>query len=90
MFRILRVFKIVKMMRLVRVLNTFRELRVISLSMVASIRSTFWALLLICMVTYLFSLVFMQGVAEYLRGGREMEVDSDAPKRSKRGWGNEI
>lgn len=79
--RLLRVMKILKMLRFVRVIRTFRELRVITLSMLASVRSTFWAVALVLMITFLFALVFVQGVAIYLASKGD-----DAHPDIKRNW----
>lgn len=64
--RILRVCKMLKMIRLLRVLRTFRELRLIMASMLGSMRTMLWSVMLIVVITFMVSLFLMQNVASYV------------------------
>jgi len=64
--RSFRLLKLLKVFRLIRVLRFFRELRLMLYSIVESGNSLLWALLLVTITLYLFSLIFIQGVTHIL------------------------
>jgi len=61
--RLLKVLKVLKTLRTVRVLRMFRELRLMIHSVFGSIRSLFWAIIMISLVTYIFGCCFTQAMA---------------------------
>merc|ERR1719394_1313878 len=65
--RVLRGFPIIRMLRLIRVLRFFRELRLMVCSISSSIVSLSWALVLLFIIIYLFTICFMHAVDRYLR-----------------------
>lgn len=65
--RLLRGFRMVRMLRVIRVLRFFRELRLMVCSILQSLVSLSWALVLLFSIMYLFSICFMHGVDHYLR-----------------------
>lgn len=64
LFRMLRLIRIVRITRLVKLLNLFEELRTILTSMLQSLGALGWAFLLLILVIYTFSVLFMQILIE--------------------------
>jgi hypothetical protein len=64
--RMLRLLKMAKLLRIVRVMRFFRELRLMMSLISKSFRSLFWAIIMLGLVLYLFSLAFLQGVTGYM------------------------
>jgi len=64
--RMLRVVRALRMMRILRYVQAFRHLRLMTLALVHSAVKVMWAVLLIMVVTYLFSIIFLQGVSIYI------------------------
>mmetsp|Transcript_14574 Transcript_14574/g.42513 ORF Transcript_14574/g.42513 Transcript_14574/m.42513 type:complete len:560 (+) Transcript_14574:115-1794(+) len=52
--RVMRILKLVRVMRIVRVVRVFRELRVMMLSMLGTMRTLFWTLVVLFLVTFVF------------------------------------
>jgi len=66
-FRALRVLRMVRALRMIRVLRFFRELRTMVCSVLYTLSSLAWALILLLLIMYLFSIVFMQATAAYVK-----------------------
>merc|ERR1740129_2358634 len=64
--RVLHVFRMIRVMRLIRVLRFFRELRKMLLSILACIASLMWALGLLFLIMFLFSMLFLQAATAFL------------------------
>merc|ERR1712032_1281108 len=64
--RVLRIFRMVRVMRLIRVLRFFRELRKMMFSILACMASLMWALGLLFLIMFLFSVLFLQGASTFL------------------------
>lgn len=71
--RLLRLVRFGKMLRVVRVMRMFKELRIILASIVAGLRSFFWVFLVLLMLKYVFGLIFVQGVTNFLHEEENME-----------------
>eukprot|EP00929_Paragymnodinium_shiwhaense_P028945 TRINITY_DN16699_c0_g1_i5.p1 TRINITY_DN16699_c0_g1~~TRINITY_DN16699_c0_g1_i5.p1 ORF type:complete len:915 (+),score=207.49 TRINITY_DN16699_c0_g1_i5:76-2820(+) len=69
--RILRLGKMMKMLRVVRVMKVMRPLRMMLASILGSISTLMWSLLMMALIMYMFGLCFMHGCASYLsdKGG---------------------
>jgi len=65
--RILRLLRVSKMFRVFRVMLFFRELRVLLLCILGSIRSLLWSIMLITLFYYVFAVIFMNGTASYAK-----------------------
>ncbi|CAK0825949.1 unnamed protein product [Prorocentrum cordatum] len=65
-FRMIRVFKVVKVLRTLRAMRFFQELRLMVDCALGSFMQLLWCLVVIAFILYLFSLVFVQGMADYL------------------------
>jgi len=64
--RILRLMKMLKLLRMVRIMRSFKELRLIVVSIKGSVKSMFWAVLLILMITYMVGICFLQAGTNYM------------------------
>lgn len=64
--RVLRVLRVMRGFRIIRVMHMFQELRVVLLSLMGSIVPLFWALFCVFVVIFLFNIIFMQGLAQYV------------------------
>jgi len=64
--RLLRAFKIIRALRVVRVFRLFTELRLLVASILTSLSSLLWSLVFLMVITYLCSIVFIQGGILYV------------------------
>mmetsp|Transcript_127901 Transcript_127901/g.409719 ORF Transcript_127901/g.409719 Transcript_127901/m.409719 type:complete len:730 (-) Transcript_127901:54-2243(-) len=64
--RSLRLFKMGKILRIFRAMRLMKELRVMLASIVGSCSSLFWSFVMIGMILFIFSLVFIQQMTEQL------------------------
>lgn len=65
-FRILRICKMLKMLRILRILRSFRELRLILASMLGSMRTMFWSVVMILVINFMIALFLMQNISGYI------------------------
>ena len=68
LLRVLRLIRVVRSLRVIRVLRYAHNLRSLRLMMGALAESTvplFWAALIVCLITYVFAVIFMQAVVVY-------------------------
>jgi len=72
--RLLRGFRMVRVLRVIRVMRLFRELRLMVCSIIQSLVSLSWALLLLLLIMYLFTILFMHAATQYLHEGGLPEV----------------
>jgi len=70
--RVIRGMRMFRVLRIIRVMRYFRDLRLMVCSIMQSLGSLSWALLLLFLIMYLFTIVFMQGAIMYLD---EQQVD---------------
>lgn len=63
--RVMRIFRIVRVLRLVHVLHVVGELRMLLVSVAGSVRSLFWTVLVLLLLTYVFGLYLTQLVVDY-------------------------
>jgi len=64
--RTLRILKMAKILRGLRVMKVFSELRLMLNSLAGSLSSLFWSICMLILIFYIFGLVFVQGVSNYL------------------------
>lgn len=64
--RVLRLLRLLKMFRVVRVARFMRELRTIISSIVGSMRTLFWSMVMMSLIMYIFGLVFIQAASSVL------------------------
>lgn len=73
--RAMRLLKMLKFLRIVRLLRNFRELRLVLDSILGSLRSLLWSIILIFAMNFMFGVCFLTAAAEYLA---DQETSSDA------------
>mmetsp|Transcript_40599 Transcript_40599/g.120363 ORF Transcript_40599/g.120363 Transcript_40599/m.120363 type:complete len:785 (-) Transcript_40599:176-2530(-) len=64
--RTLRILKMARVLRGLRVMRFFLELRLMLNSLIGSLSSLFWSIAMLGLIFYIFGLVFVQGVSNYL------------------------
>jgi len=69
--RVIRGLRMFRVLRIMRLLRFFRDLRLMVCMILQSLWSLSWALLLLIIIMYLFSIVFMQGAVMCFRGDDE-------------------
>jgi len=67
--RIMRLLKMMKLLRMVRLMRMFRELRLILNSVMGSMKSMMWSLLLMSTIAYIFGICFLQACTKALQEG---------------------
>lgn len=65
-FRVLRIVRLVRVSRAVKVIKFFRDLRVMVASIVGSLKSLLWVVVVIVGLLYIFGIVFTVGTATYI------------------------
>lgn len=63
--RLLRFGRIVRVVRIVRVARLFRSLRTLINSLVGTLKSLFWSLLLLALIMYMFGILFTDAVLDH-------------------------
>ncbi|CAE7039850.1 Cacna1h [Symbiodinium sp. CCMP2456] len=66
-FRIIRITRIVKAVRLMRIFRFVMALRMLVSSIVNTLKSLFWALVLLILIVYVFGVIFSQAVNDFLQ-----------------------
>jgi len=74
-FRFIRVTRLLRTLRIVRLVRFIRSLRTLLHSIVYTLRSVFWALLLMLMIFYGFGVAFTQAAGDHRRD-KEQEMKS--------------
>jgi len=64
--RSLRLFRMAKVLRVLRIVKSFKELRLILSCLMGSITNLIWSIVMIAIIVFMFSLVFVQQTAAYL------------------------
>jgi len=72
--RVLRLLKMLKMLRVIRVMKFFRELRIMLLSIVGSLRILFWSIMMLGLIMYIFGICFLQAVTGHLQETEPLEL----------------
>lgn len=67
--RILRITRLVRIIRIIRIVRFIRALRTLVYSIIGTIRSLVWAMLLLIMIIYVYAVIFTQAVADHLLSG---------------------
>lgn len=80
--RLLRGFRMVRVLRVIRVMRLFRELRLMVCSIIQSMVSLSWALMLLLIIMYLFAIIFMHAATLYVQ---EKEAQHDV-RDALQGW----
>jgi len=83
--RTLRLFRLLRVFRVLRVARFMSELRSLVSSIVGSVRTLLWSMLLLVLIQYMFGLVFLQATASSLR---DPDVDDDTKDALKLHFGS--
>eukprot|EP00927_Polykrikos_kofoidii_P081891 TRINITY_DN7986_c0_g1_i3.p1 TRINITY_DN7986_c0_g1~~TRINITY_DN7986_c0_g1_i3.p1 ORF type:complete len:759 (-),score=123.21 TRINITY_DN7986_c0_g1_i3:170-2374(-) len=67
--RLVRFVRIMKVVRIIRMLRFLRSLRVLASSILGTLRSLVWAMLLLCIIMYCFAVLFAGASVLYLTDG---------------------
>jgi len=63
--RMIRIARTVRILRIVRIMKYFRSLRILIYSVLNTLRSLMWTLLLLVIILYVFGLIFTQSTTQY-------------------------
>jgi len=74
--RVARVVRVMRVLRMVRIMRFMKALRVLMYAILYSLRSAFWALMLVVIIFYGFGIIFTLGVTDCLMNASE---DSSIP-----------
>mmetsp|Transcript_59715 Transcript_59715/g.118328 ORF Transcript_59715/g.118328 Transcript_59715/m.118328 type:complete len:617 (+) Transcript_59715:163-2013(+) len=78
LLRIFRVCRLVRLLKIARYLSFFRELRLMIFGLIASLRSLLWSFVMLGLVVYIFSIIFVQAAISFLQkddfAGKPAEV----------------
>ncbi|CAE7775554.1 CAC [Symbiodinium sp. CCMP2456] len=80
--RLLRVGKLVRVVRVFRVVKFFRSLRTLVQSLMATMKSLFWAMILLALIIYIFSILFTDAVIDYVRETGVVEMNDTVLEQS--------
>lgn len=71
--RILRVFRLTRVVKVIKTVPCLRSLRTMVFSIVNSFVNLLWALLVLALVIFMFSIIFQNGVAAYVHNAETSE-----------------
>jgi len=63
--RIIRISKLMRLFRIGRIMKFVRSLRTLIISIIHTLKSVFWSLLLLTIIIYVFAIIFAQAVSDY-------------------------
>jgi len=86
-FRIVRLTRIVKTVRLMRIFRFVLALRTLIHSILHTLKSLFWALVLLVLIVYVFALIFTQSVADHLTDESAHELSEENLEASRKYFG---
>jgi len=76
-FKLLRLMKMLRSVRLIRVLRFFRQLRLMLLSVLNSLMPLLWAIIFLGMVVFVFAVISIQGVSDFLATAEHGDEDGE-------------
>lgn len=72
--RIVRITRLVRVTKIARILRFVKALRTLVTSIISTLKSLFWAVVLMILIMYAFSIVFTQAVANHMEENNEPEI----------------
>jgi len=78
--RLLRIVRSVRLLRIVRVMKYFRSLRILVYSVMGTLRSLVWTMLLLLAILYLFGILFTQAATQELATSAPEQRDDNLKK----------
>lgn len=79
--RLLRLMRLVRMLRMVRLFRFFKQLRIVVQTVTASFRPLIWALILLFVVIYLFSVLMLQLIEDQMVNSEEQSSNRNEIRR---------
>jgi len=73
--RLLRLFRMLKMLRVVRIMRFFRVMRMMMSSIIGSITTLLWSIIMLGLIMYIFGLCFLQIITGHLAHATEGSLD---------------
>merc|ERR1719410_2825718 len=67
LLRIFRVARLLRLLKMARYLTFFRELRLMIFGLIASLRSLLWSFVMLALVVYIFSIIFVQAAIAFFQ-----------------------
>ena len=71
-----------KVVRVFRVVKFFRSLRTLVQSLMGTMKSLFWAMILLALIIYIFSILFTDAVIDYVRESGVVELNDTVLEQS--------
>jgi len=87
-FRIVRITRIVKTVRLMRVFRFVLALRTLIHSIIHTLKSLFWALVLLALIVYVFALIFTQAVHGHMDEESSNQMSDEDLQNAQRYYGS--
>lgn len=87
-FRIVRLTKVVKAVRLVRIFRFVMALRTLVTSIAHTLKALFWALTLLCVIVYVFAVLFAQAVHDHTQDPNMPPLSVGADEARERYFGS--
>jgi len=75
--RVMRLVKITRAMRIIRIVRVFRELRIMVLSILSTVRTLFWAMVCLLMLTSVVGVFLVTAVADHQAKSEEADADME-------------
>eukprot|EP00928_Gymnodinium_smaydae_P012246 TRINITY_DN14448_c0_g2_i1.p1 TRINITY_DN14448_c0_g2~~TRINITY_DN14448_c0_g2_i1.p1 ORF type:complete len:616 (+),score=88.54 TRINITY_DN14448_c0_g2_i1:166-1848(+) len=75
MMRVLRIARVVRVVRIGRFFRFVRSLRTLVSSMMHTLKTVFWAMLLLVIIMYLFGITICQAISDYVRNSKDVDLD---------------
>lgn len=66
--RIIRITRLIRIFRITRIMRFVRALRTLVFSILCTLKSLIWAMLLLLLIVYVFGIIFTQAASDYLVG----------------------
>jgi len=85
--RIMRLMKMLKLLRMVRLIRMFKELRLILNSVMGSVKSMCWSMVLIITISYMFGICFLQACTSALND-KSVSLSVETLHGVRKYWGS--
>jgi len=86
--RVMRMTRLIRSFRIPRIIRFVSALRLLIYSIVATLRSLVWAMILLVMITYVFGIAFTQATNDTIAEGVDGAQDPDLEIKLLRYWGS--
>jgi len=87
-FRFIRLTRILKTMQFVRILRFVMALRTLVTSIFSTVKSLAWALLLLVLIVYVFAVIFVQVVNDYIQDPTSPPMPEELIRASEKHYGS--